>query len=190
MENVAITGIGIVSSLGSSGEELFRNLMDGRVAVCSSHWEGEDGIEHSWISAVEDFRPEDWMEDRIVAGTDRFAQFGIAAAVQAVESCGLEELDPLRTAVILGTAMAGVSSLVDAQHALDTEGRAGVMGLITGLHGMKEQALVPTGGTTDIDPEVEFRLVLGEPAEVDIKTLQVNGFGFGGQDASLVVTRN
>jgi 3-oxoacyl-[acyl-carrier-protein] synthase II len=32
-------------------------------------------------------------------------------------------------------------------------------------------------------------VVIREPAPVDIGVLQVNGFGFGGQDASLVVSR-
>ena len=74
-------------------------------------------------------------------------------------------------------------------HIGHTAGAAGVMGLMAGLHSMKRHALVPTAGTSDVDPEVEFHVVIREPAPVDIDVLQVNGFGFGGQDASLVVSR-
>ena len=126
MKQVAITGMGIVSSLGLSVEEFFQGLMAGRVAVAESPWVGEDGIEYGWTSAVESFCPEDWMDERVVAGTDRFAQFAIAAAVQAVESSGLQKLDPLRTAVVVGTSMAGVESIARSQHGLDTIGRNGV----------------------------------------------------------------
>ena len=34
-----------------------------------------------------------------------------------------------------------------------------------------------------------FRVIIHAPATADIDVLQVNGFGFGGQDACLIVTR-
>ena len=76
-------------------------------------------------------------------------------------------------------------------HIGHTAGAAGVMNLIAGLCGMKQDGLVPTAGTTELDSEVQFHVPLaGRPAQVAIETLQVNSFGFGGQDASMVVTRN
>jgi 3-oxoacyl-(acyl-carrier-protein) synthase len=38
-----------------------------------------------------------------------------------------------------------------------------------------------------VDPEADFRVVTGQPADVDVSYLQVNAFGFGGQDSSLVL---
>jgi 3-oxoacyl-[acyl-carrier-protein] synthase II len=34
------------------------------------------------------------------------------------------------------------------------------------------------------------RVVIGRPKKLEYKTLQVNAFGFGGQNASIVVTRD
>ena len=45
-------------------------------------------------------------------------------------------------------------------------------------------------GTTDVDPEADFRVVTGQPADLDVSYLQVNAFGFGGQDSSLVLRRS
>ena len=45
-------------------------------------------------------------------------------------------------------------------------------------------------GTTNLDPAVRFDVVLHEPRTVDIDVLQVNAFGFGGQNASVVLTRD
>jgi 3-oxoacyl-[acyl-carrier-protein] synthase II len=52
---------------------------------------------------------------------------------------------------------------------------------------MHRGLVVHTGGTTNPDPAVDFDLVLGEPRKREIEWIQVNAFGFGGQNASLVV---
>ena len=92
MENVAITGLGVVSSLGSRVDTFFEKLDEAHVAVAAAPWAGDEGMEYAWTSPVEDFRPEDWMDARVVGGTDRFAQYAIAAAVQAVEEPELKRL--------------------------------------------------------------------------------------------------
>jgi 3-oxoacyl-(acyl-carrier-protein) synthase len=54
---------------------------------------------------------------------------------------------------------------------------------------MQQNALVPTAGTNNVIPEAkQVRVVTHEPAPTPIKTVQVNAFGFGGQDSSMVVT--
>ena len=72
-------------------------------------------------------------------------------------------------------------------------GPAGALGLLVGIHSMKQNALMATAGTDDVRdlmPEVgNLRVVINEPAPAKISTLQVNAFGFGGQDSSLVVTQ-
>jgi 3-oxoacyl-[acyl-carrier-protein] synthase II len=74
-------------------------------------------------------------------------------------------------------------------HVGHTGSASGVMGLLAGLHGMQAGTLVQIAGTTDVEPEARFRVITRAPAKADIDVLQVNGFGFGGQDACLIVTR-
>jgi 3-oxoacyl-[acyl-carrier-protein] synthase II len=64
------------------------------------------------------------------------------------------------------------------------------MGLMAGLTAMHHGRLAPTMGTTTPDPEIDFDVVMHAAAEVRVHALQVNAFGFGGQDASLVVTKD
>ena len=71
-----------------------------------------------------------------------------------------------------------------------TGASAGAMNVMAGIWAMRHGRLPNVAGTTDLDPEVRFDVVLGEPRPVDLDVLQVNAFGFGGQDASLVVTRS
>lgn len=126
MENIAITGMGVISSIGHNVEEFCQNLSAGHVAAGPTPWNNEAGLENVWMSKVENFRAEDWMEARVAAGTDPFAQYAIAAAVQAVEACGIGELDAERTAVVIGTSCAGTESIAESQRGLDLEGPSGV----------------------------------------------------------------
>ncbi len=74
-------------------------------------------------------------------------------------------------------------------HVGHTGSASGVMGLLAGLHGMQAGTLVQVAGTTEVEPEARFRVITHAPAKAGIDVLQVNGFGFGGQDACLIVTR-
>ncbi len=126
MDGIAITGMGVISSIGHDVEEFCRNLSAANVAVSPTPWSDEDSLESVWMSLIENFRAEDWMDARVADGTDRFAQYAIAAAVQAVEACGIENLDAERTAVVIGTSCGGTETIVDSQRGLDLEGPSGI----------------------------------------------------------------
>ncbi|MBM7368653.1 3-oxoacyl-[acyl-carrier-protein] synthase II [Gordonia hydrophobica] len=98
-----------------------RGLDEARVAAARMPWSDETGG-NLFAALVDDFDPASWMDDRTVRGTDRFAQLAVAAAVEAVKDSGIDELPPLRTAVIMGTSMAGAATLYDAQHGYQTGG--------------------------------------------------------------------
>lgn len=66
---------------------------------------------------------------------------------------------------------------------------SGGMALATGLLGMAENRFVFTANTDEPDPEADFDIVVEKPREMKVETLQINAFGFGGQNASIVVTR-
>ncbi|GGC47854.1 beta-ketoacyl-[acyl-carrier-protein] synthase family protein [Chelatococcus reniformis] len=122
MHDVAITGTGVVSALGVGSRTFHNQLMAGASAIREAPWHRKESREPSWWAIVRDFRPSDWMSDRVVDGTDLFAQFALAAAKQAMDEAGLGALDPLRTGVVHGTSIGGARALMKAQYALDTEG--------------------------------------------------------------------
>ena len=75
-------------------------------------------------------------------------------------------------------------------HTGHTGASSGGMNLIAGIRAMRDGRLVNIGGTTVPDPEIRFDVALHEPRSLDVRTLQVNAFGFGGQDASVIVQRD
>ncbi len=66
---------------------------------------------------------------------------------------------------------------------------SGAMCTIAGIVGMHERAIPPTIGTQHVDPATRFDLVMSEPRARSYRSFQVNAFGFGGQNASLIVSR-
>jgi 3-oxoacyl-[acyl-carrier-protein] synthase II len=119
---LAITGMGAVSPIGVTAEELCDGLLAGRVGIRTAPWEPAGG---GLYGKVDDrFDPTRWMDERVVGGTDGFARFAIAACNQAIEDAGLDPsaLDSFRTAVVHGTSMGGLFSVARAQHDLDTRG--------------------------------------------------------------------
>jgi 3-oxoacyl-[acyl-carrier-protein] synthase II len=122
MHNVAITGLGIISSLGLNVEDHSRRLLDGELGIKLSKRSLGDGAPPSLGAGVEGFHARDWIDERLLAGTDGFARFAMAAACQAIDDAGVGELDPLRTAIVHGTSMGGTRALLEAQHLLETRG--------------------------------------------------------------------
>ncbi|MDH4144472.1 MAG: beta-ketoacyl-[acyl-carrier-protein] synthase family protein [Acidimicrobiia bacterium] len=73
-------------------------------------------------------------------------------------------------------------------HVGHSGGAANVTALIAGLYGMARGVVPPTAGTTELDPEIRFRVPIGtEPLPHPVRAFLVNGFGFGGQDSSMVI---
>ena len=66
---------------------------------------------------------------------------------------------------------------------------AGVFGVVAGLHAFDAGTISHVAGTHNPEPHANFRVVMDQPADVALEAFQVNAFGFGGQNASLVVRR-
>lgn len=126
MHDVVITGLGIVSALGQDVGSFVDGMLGGTVTVEPAPWASSDGGTFAWWSSVRDFDARQWMDATVVAGSDLFAQFTLAAAEQCVRHAGIARLDPLRTAVVHGTTMGGTRALMKAQHQLERHGPAAI----------------------------------------------------------------
>ena len=73
-------------------------------------------------------------------------------------------------------------------HVGHTGASSGAMAVVTGLLGMREDRFACFANTDEPDPEAQFEIVFGQPKQMRYNTIQVNAFGFGGQNASLVLS--
>lgn len=64
---------------------------------------------------------------------------------------------------------------------------SGGMGVIVGIKAQQDGVFPHTAGTREVEPSIEFEVVTEAPIKGDFGVFQVNAFGFGGQDASIVV---
>jgi len=74
-------------------------------------------------------------------------------------------------------------------HTGHTGAASGAMNLIAGMAAMAGGELPAIAGTDVVDPEADFDVAVHRTRRVDVRTLQVNSFGFGGQNASVVITK-
>jgi 3-oxoacyl-[acyl-carrier-protein] synthase II len=66
---------------------------------------------------------------------------------------------------------------------------SGTLAIVAAVLAMKEGSLVHTVGTKDVEDAVRFDVVIEKPRPLELNRIMVNGFGFGGQDASIVIGR-
>jgi 3-oxoacyl-[acyl-carrier-protein] synthase II len=112
--SVAVTGRGVVTSLGEGADDFFEALAA-----------GASGIVDGFSRALE-FDPERYMDPRVARKTDRYAQFAVAAADQAAAEADLSACDPARVAVIIGTGVGGLITLQEQCESFLARGERGV----------------------------------------------------------------
>ncbi|MGQ9554203.1 MAG: beta-ketoacyl-ACP synthase II [Anaerolineae bacterium] len=121
---VVVTGLGVISPIGNSAQEFWQNLLNGKYGVRPiANWEA-DGYPAHFAGIVEDFDPIDYLDRQQARRMDRFTQFAIAAAMDAVKHAGLEldAEDGDRVGVSLGTAVAGMGVVERESQTLAIEG--------------------------------------------------------------------
>jgi 3-oxoacyl-[acyl-carrier-protein] synthase II len=122
---VVITGLGVVTSLGEVVDELWENVCAGKSGIGPiTRWDNSKypvrfGGECSKFDVTR--YGVDVKEARRL---DRFGQFGIAAAVSAVNDSALDftKEDPYRTGVIIGSGIGGIETLEEQNKILNTRG--------------------------------------------------------------------
>jgi len=114
---VVITGMGCITALGETAKDFFDALCQGKSGIAKIesfdtsaypvHFGGE--VKHFEVTKYIDFRESKRM--------DRFSQFAIASAIQAVKESGLDfsKEDPYRMGVIVGTGIGGIKE-IEEQH--------------------------------------------------------------------------
>ena len=108
---VVITGLGAVTPYGVGVDKFWQSLIQGKSGV--SLIENMDTELHTVKIAAEvknkDFDPEQYLEPKEAKRMDRFTQFAMVAADEAIADSGIDEanIDPYRIGVIVSSAAGG-----------------------------------------------------------------------------------
>lgn len=119
-QRVVVTGMGVVTSLGSDLPTFWNNLLNGKSGI--SLIEAFDTTEYTTKIAAEikDFDPGVYIDKKESRKMDRFVQFGVAASKLALEDSKLvigENADAERVGVIVGSGIGGLGTWED-QHTI------------------------------------------------------------------------
>jgi 3-oxoacyl-[acyl-carrier-protein] synthase II len=115
---VVVTGMGLVTPLGTGTERNWEALCAGRSGVRSISRFDASNLVARVAGEVPDFEAERYIERKDLKKMDTFIQYAVAAAQMAVEDAGVEMPlgRPDRAGVIVGVGMGGLDSLESAYH--------------------------------------------------------------------------
>lgn len=112
---VVVTGVGLVTPVGIGVEKAWdalRRGVSGGAAISS--FDADESYPTRIACEIRDFDPSDVLEPKEIRRFDRFAQFALVAAHEAMEHAGLEGapegVDPSRFGVIFGSGIGGIAT--------------------------------------------------------------------------------
>jgi len=118
-KKIVITGVGVVSPIGSGKTEFWNALKEGRSGAGLVSFFDTAAYPSRIDAEVKNFQPELYVEKKSLKRMDRFTQFAMAAAHLAIED---SKLDPAkenleRVGVIVGSGIGGLQTIED-EHAM------------------------------------------------------------------------
>lgn len=123
-KRVVITGLGVVSPLGNTIEALWDSLMASRSGIGPITRFDASEFPVRFAGEVRNFDPSNWIAPKDVKKLDRFLQFGVAAALMAVEDSGFEVTDENAddVAVYVGSGVGGLESVCNGTLLVEERG--------------------------------------------------------------------
>ncbi len=124
---VVITGMGVVSPFGVGADKLWDGVVSGKSAISKIENMG-DMTGHTVLIGGEIkesvFNPVDYFEPKEAKRLDKFLQYSIVAAREAVSDSGIKEsdIDPYRLGVIVGSAAGGFHTIEKSYEAMLNKG--------------------------------------------------------------------
>ena len=112
MRRVAITGLGVVSALGNNVREFWDNLSHGVSGIAPIRQVDCSRMKFRNGAEVKNFDPANHFDPSKLALLDRFAQFALVAAREAIRDSGIEfdAETKRRTAIVTGSSLGGQST--------------------------------------------------------------------------------
>ncbi|MDB3869935.1 beta-ketoacyl-ACP synthase II [Candidatus Thioglobus sp.] len=110
---VVITGMGIVSPVGNTVEESWKNILAGKSGINPLTNIDTEGQSVKFGGSVKNFEISDYLTPKEAKKMDTFIHYGMAAGIQAFEDCGIEvtEENSERIGVAIGAGIGGIGTI-------------------------------------------------------------------------------
>ena len=115
LKRVVVTGLGALTPVGNTAEETWNNLVAGTSGADTITRFDASQFKTHFACEVKDFQPNDLLDRKEARRMDRFTQFGVVVANEAIADSGLdfnkEDLD--RIGVIWGSGIGGIDTFFE-----------------------------------------------------------------------------
>ncbi len=121
---VVVTGMGIISPLGSDLEDFWKRLLAGESGIGPVTRFDIKEYDTRFAGEVKDFRAEDYMDRKDARRADPFVQYAIAASSKAAAQAKIANgnVDPTRYGVVIGSGIGGIATFEDQHRNLMEKG--------------------------------------------------------------------
>lgn len=106
-KKVVVTGLGSISSLGRDTHGFWRSLIAGKSGISRLRGFSPQDFKTSVGAQIHDFNPEEYFPAVEIPLLDRYTQFALVAAREALEDSGLGQAEIRNGAVVVGTGCGG-----------------------------------------------------------------------------------
>jgi|TARA_B110001452_G_scaffold37574_1_gene28744 3-oxoacyl-[acyl-carrier-protein] synthase II len=115
LKRVVVTGLGALTPVGHTAEETWTNLLAGKSGAGPITRFDASLFKTHFACEVKDFVPNDLLDRKEARRMDRFTQFGMVVADEAIADSGLdfEKENPDRIGVIWGSGIGGIDTFFD-----------------------------------------------------------------------------
>lgn len=121
-ERIAVTGMGAVTPIGIGVSSYWNQLLSGKNGVSSIRRFNTEELPVKIAAEVKGFNPADYLPKKLIRQTDIFMQFALVAAQEALDNSGLKNVKSERIGIVVGTSLAGISTLTETQEQLTQTG--------------------------------------------------------------------
>ena len=122
---VVITGLGVITSLGETADELWENVCAGKSGISLiRRWDTSKYPVRIGGECFDFDVTKYGVDVKEARRMDRFGQFAVAASVQAVKDAGIDysKEDPFRCGVVIGSGIGGIETIEEQNKVLIDRG--------------------------------------------------------------------
>lgn len=121
---VVVTGMGVITPVGNSVEEMWQNLLAGKSGIGKVTLFDVSTYPTKIAGEIKNFNPEEVLEKKEIKRTPRFIQYALKTVKEAIAQSGLnlDAIDRERVAVIVGSGIGGLNMIEEQQTVLLQKG--------------------------------------------------------------------
>ena len=111
MKRVVVTGLGMINSVGLDKESSFKAILNGECGIKRISLFDTEKHSVKIAGEITDFDPKTVMNPKDVKKADRFIQFGLKAAKEAMEDAGFSEYESERFGISAASGIGGLTNI-------------------------------------------------------------------------------